>query len=254
MKNVLKVLFALYLMTTQALANQQGALAYSKFHLESLGIGSSGPISVSGHRDAEGVFEEISVSFAGRIIFIPEEFRSKIPNHANGLQLNYLRFPDDQGGKTVLLVFQFGFAGVAEPMERLTFAVDEFGKVSIRCFEPGCGTSEDKSRESIVDPERSPGNFGFPPFSPLRSANVVEDSSLSNRCANLISGEATQMDIRYSVVTESKEWGRVWRADMYSNLTKLANRAVCWDPLDGPSDRVYFRAKLRDDTDGDLPG
>jgi len=221
----------------QSLASQEGVLNFSKFNIESRGIGSSGPVSVSGVRNADGEFSKLTVSFAGQEIEVPNDVSKHVPAHANVIQLSYLHFPDSQGGRTVFIVFQIGFTSETEPADKYVIAVSEGGNVSIPDY----------------DQQAAQSAAGIPPFSPVDAASIVDDASLNARCTSLMDRDLPRTEIRYAVVTDSKEWGRVWRADLYSFSTGQMGRVVCWDPLEDPSDQVVHRAKYNDESDRPLP-
>lgn len=237
MKKFVATLLMFCLLSQQSFASQEGALKFSKFNIESNGIGSSGPIKVSGERNADGEFSTLDVYFAGQRISVPENISKNIPTPANGIQLNYLRYSDSRGGRTVVVVFQFGFTNEPKPVERYSISVSENGNVSVLENDPAIMQTDGDS----------------PPFSPVNAATIVDDVSLNARCSSLIDQTLPRTEIRYAVVTQSTEWGRVWRADLYSFSTGQMGRIICWDPPEDSSDQVVHRAKYRNDWDRELP-
>lgn len=131
MKKFVTTLLLLCFMSQQSLASQEGALGFSKFNIESQGIGSSGPVSISGLHNSDGEYTKLTVSFAGQEIEVPQEITAGIPAHANGIQLSYFHFPEFHGGRTVFVVFQFGFTSDTEPVEKYIISISESGTVSV---------------------------------------------------------------------------------------------------------------------------
>jgi hypothetical protein len=97
------------LQTGQARASQEGMLKWSSFTIESEGIGSSGPISVSGKQDSSGI-KALRVRAFGRTYELSpahlEDLKAMI---TNGMQLSYEGGYKDLGGRTLYVQLSSGF-------------------------------------------------------------------------------------------------------------------------------------------------
>jgi hypothetical protein len=114
----------------QARVSQEGVLAWSGFSMESSGIGSSGPVSVSGKQDPTGV-TALTIKAFGRTYVLDKDHLQKLKAMMmNGMQLSYEGGYKDLGGRTLYLQVSPGFtSGV---VLRKVIVVKERGDVAVQ--------------------------------------------------------------------------------------------------------------------------
>jgi hypothetical protein len=111
-------------------ASQEGVLPFSKFEIKSGGIGSSGPVTVTGKKNEKGNFITLSVQAFEKTIQIPQSILNQIPfKIQNGIQLSYEGGYKELGGKTIYLQLQVGFTSGSRDL--FIIVVKENGTVGI---------------------------------------------------------------------------------------------------------------------------
>jgi len=121
---------AVFLLTANASASQEGVLSFSEFEITSNGIGNSGVVIVKGNKDASGTFQNITVTAFGKVIQISTEILSQIPSkYQNGIQLTYEAGYVQVGGRTLYIQFQKGFTSGID--ERTIISIQEDGSQRI---------------------------------------------------------------------------------------------------------------------------
>lgn len=110
-------------------ASQEGILVWSEFAISSQGIGSSGPVKVSGTQSSVGILG-FNVEVFGREFVAPSSTVQELKGFsANGLHLSYEHGYKGLGGRTVYLSFSRGFtSGVVSTK---TIAVNESGEFNV---------------------------------------------------------------------------------------------------------------------------
>ncbi|MDK9712677.1 MAG: hypothetical protein OEL86_01000 [Sulfuritalea sp.] len=111
MRHLLRLLAALFCAyaSPHLHASQEGALLVSEFAVSSPGIGSSGPVRVSGTQRSEGIVS-LRVQAFGREYVLPAALVAELQGfHANGLLFSYESGYKETGGRTVYLGFVRGF-------------------------------------------------------------------------------------------------------------------------------------------------
>lgn len=129
---IMKVLFIaiLAIVTTAAVASQEGILPLSSFHLESCGIGSSGKVVVDGRQNEKAEILSLKVTAFGKDYVIPKEKLSGLAElHGNGIRISYEAGYPEVGGRTVYIQLQMGFTSHTRMQALIT--VSEDGKVEV---------------------------------------------------------------------------------------------------------------------------
>jgi hypothetical protein len=99
----------LLLAASQTYGSQEGMLGWSLFSIESEGIGSSGPVTISGKQNATGV-TAMTIKAFGRVYELGKEQLDLLkPMRVNGMQLSYEGGFKDQGGRTLYIQLSSGF-------------------------------------------------------------------------------------------------------------------------------------------------
>lgn len=107
-------------------ASQEGVLVLSEFAISSQGIGSSGPIKVSGSQTSSGI-SQLKVSAFDREFVAPGTVIKELQGFfANGILLSYEHGYTVVGGRTVYLSFFKGFTSGISQAKR--FFVNERGE------------------------------------------------------------------------------------------------------------------------------
>jgi hypothetical protein len=114
----------------RAHASQEGILVWSAFSIESLGIGSSGPVSISGKQDRTGP-TAVTVKAFGRTYLLAKDHLQKLEGvMMNGMQLSYEGGYKELGGRTLYIQLLRGFtSGV--PLRR-TIEIRERGDIVVQ--------------------------------------------------------------------------------------------------------------------------
>lgn len=131
MRQVLNIVAALCLAlaTPIAIASQEGVLIFSEFSISSEGIGSSGPVQVSGSQTPSGI-SQLKVSAFDREFVAPAATIKELQGFfANGILLSYEHGYTIVGGRTVYLSFFKGFTSGLSQTKR--FFVNERGEFKL---------------------------------------------------------------------------------------------------------------------------
>ena len=96
-------------------ASREGILPLSEFSISSQGIGSSGPVKVSGTQTSSGI-SQLKVEAFGRAFVAPADTVKGLQGFfVNGMLLSYVHGYTETGGRTVYLSFFKGFtSGLTE--------------------------------------------------------------------------------------------------------------------------------------------
>jgi hypothetical protein len=129
---VLAALLAFSLLAVApAHGSQEGALKWSSFSIDSEGIGSSGPVSISGKQDATGI-TAMTIKAFGRTYELGKEHLDKLKSiFMNGMQVSYEGGYKDLGGRTLYIQVSRGFfvSGIAS---RKFIIVNERGDIAVQ--------------------------------------------------------------------------------------------------------------------------
>jgi hypothetical protein len=109
-------------------ASQEGALVLGSFKVESPGIGSSGPVIVSGTQ-GKGITSLRVEAFGKQFDLTPDQLKSLQRVSANGLQLSYEGGYEELGGRTIYLIFTTGFT--RQVIQRTFVIITESGSVKV---------------------------------------------------------------------------------------------------------------------------
>lgn len=112
-----------------AYGSEEGVLALGAFRVESPGIGASGPVVVSGVRNAAG-FERLKVEAFGREFSFTQDQLNRLRGVVvNGLHLSYETGYRALGGRTIYLQFSTGFTSGIK--RRVFVVIKESGSIRI---------------------------------------------------------------------------------------------------------------------------
>ena len=110
-------------------ASKEGALQFSAFTIKSPGIGSSGPVTVTGERSEEG-FSSLNVAAFGKSFVLNSSQLAQLRSlSVNGIQISYETGYPQFGGKTIYLVFSKGFTSSLRESRLVT--VKERGDINV---------------------------------------------------------------------------------------------------------------------------
>jgi hypothetical protein len=110
-------------------ASQEGILVWSAFSIESLGIGSSGPVSISGKQDQTGPTAVTVKAFGRTYVFGKDELQKLKGVMMNGMQLSYESGYKELGGRTLYIQLFRGFTSGAQL--RKTIEITERGDIVV---------------------------------------------------------------------------------------------------------------------------
>lgn len=106
---ILIAISALIFGSTALFASQEGILRMASFEATSGGIGESGPVTISGKQDDNGI-SKLTVTAFGRKFELDGEQLARVRGLSiNGLQLTYEAGYKELGGRTVYIVLSKGF-------------------------------------------------------------------------------------------------------------------------------------------------
>ncbi|MBT9613155.1 MAG: hypothetical protein IV108_07815 [Burkholderiales bacterium] len=128
----LRVLVTLIVLLTSlhAAASQEGAMVWSEFAISSPGIGSSGPIKISGTQNHDGI-STLKVSAFGREhVATASQLQGLRKFSANGMLISYEAGYRELGGRTLYLTFVQGFLSGVQDKKVVTF--NEAGEIKVR--------------------------------------------------------------------------------------------------------------------------
>jgi hypothetical protein len=116
------------------LASKEGILPFSRFHLESDGIGSSGKILIDGQQNQSSQIAELRITAFGRNYVVPKEQLAGLAElPTNGVRISYEAGYKELGGRTLYIQLQMGFTSFTKKQALIT--VTENGKVEVSKIE-----------------------------------------------------------------------------------------------------------------------
>ena len=119
-----------FLAATDTYGSQEGMLRWSSFLIDSEGIGSSGPVTISGKQEKAGI-SAMTVKAFGRVYELRQEHLDLLKSMSvNGMQISYdggLK----KGGRTIYIQLSSGFF-VSGIKARKLVVVREGGDVSVQ--------------------------------------------------------------------------------------------------------------------------
>ncbi len=111
--------------------SQEGMLRWSSFSVDSEGIGSSGPVTVSGKQDKTGI-TAMTVKAFGRVYQLGKEHLDLLKSmRVNGMQLSYEGGYIQLGGRVLYIQLSTGFY-VSGVKARKFVVIHEGGDISVR--------------------------------------------------------------------------------------------------------------------------
>ncbi|MGN6656879.1 MAG: hypothetical protein ACTHJ9_16245 [Rhodanobacter sp.] len=111
--SILLVFIAALLFAPLALASKEGVLPLGTIHIESSGIGESGPVILSGVQTAQGMQSLTIEAFGKKFQLSPAQLRELQGGFFNGVQLSYESGYKETGGRTIYLLISKGFTSGA---------------------------------------------------------------------------------------------------------------------------------------------
>ncbi|GEM_PF-1568118 len=142
-------------------ASQEGILPLSSFRLESLGIGESGRVVVTGAQNEKWEIVALRVNAFGKDFVVPPDKLAGLAElRANGIRISYEGGYPGLGGRTIYIQLQMGFTSSTHRQALIT--VTEEGKIDV-------GAVESRGAPSVGRPaSRLPPSLGAsPPTSSL---------------------------------------------------------------------------------------
>ena len=125
----LALILAFSLLSGRVSASKEGMLVLNAFALESLGIGESGPVKISGAQSDGGIAVLRIEAFGKAFNLRPDQLRKLRGFNANGVQITYEGGYVDLGGRTIYIVFSRGFT--SGHTDQRYVAVTESGSVTV---------------------------------------------------------------------------------------------------------------------------
>ncbi|TQV77793.1 hypothetical protein [Denitrobaculum tricleocarpae] len=134
--NSLKTLFGIVLVclvfsAVVANASPEGLEPISTFRLETSAHWKHGPIVVSGDKNGNGRFQELTIEFRDKKLFVPSNVLAKIPKLSNGIQISSEAGYREIGGYTIYTAFTQGFVSTPQLRDRFVIAVSEKGGIKV---------------------------------------------------------------------------------------------------------------------------
>ena len=115
---------------SSAHASKEGILALSSFRLESIGIGSSGKITVEGKQNDKAQIITLRISAFGKDFVVPpEKLRPLAELQSNGVRISYEAGYQEQGGRTVYIQLQMGFT--SHTVKKAVITIKEDGQIDV---------------------------------------------------------------------------------------------------------------------------
>ena len=137
-----------------ARASQEGILPLSSFRLESLGIGESGRVIVTGAQNEKREIVALRVVAFGKEFSVPAEKLAGLAGlWANGIRISYEGGYRGFGGRTIYIQLQMGFT--SSTSKQALIAVTEEGKIEVRAVESRDVPST-KRPPSLLPPSSGP--------------------------------------------------------------------------------------------------
>lgn len=135
-------------------ASQEGILPLSSFRLESLGIGESGRVVVTGAQNEKWEIVALRVVAFGKEFSVPPEKLAGLAElRANGVRISYCAGYRGFGGRTIYIQFQMGFTSSTRREALIT--VTEEGKIDVGAVESR-GAPSTKRPPSLLPPSSGP--------------------------------------------------------------------------------------------------
>ena len=110
-------------------ASQEGVLVFGNFKIESPGIGSSGPVTVSGTQGGKGISSLRVEAFGKQFDLTSDQLKGLAGVMTNGLQLSYEAGYPELGGRTVYLLFSMGWT--SSTYRRVFVVITESGSIKV---------------------------------------------------------------------------------------------------------------------------
>ena len=127
---ILLALLACFFLQAIAFSSQEGVLDLSDFTVKSKGIGSSGPVLITGARNEQNEFVSLKIEAFGKEYNISPEELKKIPKgFYNGIQLSYEHGYKELDGRTIYIILQMGF--VSKTNSKVLITISENGNIKI---------------------------------------------------------------------------------------------------------------------------
>ena len=134
-----KVILSLICLSTligalPSIASEEGVLPFGTFRIESLGIGESGPVVVSGNQSNQGVLKFSVDVFEKHFDLNAAQLQQlqqlqQLGGYINGIQLSYEAGYKQLGGRTIYILLARGFtSGVAS---RKYVTITESGTIKV---------------------------------------------------------------------------------------------------------------------------
>ena len=105
---ILVLLCALFF-ATLATASEEGVLVLGSFHIESPGIGASGPVAISGTQGPKGLRSLTVEAFGKKYALNAAQLKELSGILINNVQLSYEAGYKELGGRTIYIQFAQGF-------------------------------------------------------------------------------------------------------------------------------------------------
>ena len=123
------VFFIVYSIISMAHASKEGILVWSNFSIESIGIGSSGPIKISGTQTNDRI-ASLRVAAFGREVVLSSSQLYELRNFSvNGLQLSFENEIWKKEHRVLYIIISKGFTNGIE--EKKLIEIDNLGNVNI---------------------------------------------------------------------------------------------------------------------------
>ena len=133
MKKCLSVALTLLLSGAVAFASKEGPLLFSSFSIASPGVGSSGPVTVTGKTDAADHLIALTVIAFGKTFQLnKDQLMQLVGLKFNGIQLSYEAGYAQLGGRTVYIAFQGGLVASSHTSSLVILEVTETRGVKVR--------------------------------------------------------------------------------------------------------------------------
>jgi hypothetical protein len=147
-----------------ARASQEGQLAWSSFSVESPGIGSSGPVTISGRQAATGLTAMTIKAFDRQIALAKPQLDALKPLRMNGMQLSFDTGYKELGGRTLYVQLLSGFVASGDRVEKV-LVITERGDIEVTnadsmaaplalCAEPPAGVAQLASYVDVKVPAK----------------------------------------------------------------------------------------------------
>ena len=124
------ILTVLLIISMAAFASKEGALAFGHLHVDSKGIGESGPVVVDVIQGDRGI-QRFSVHAFDRSYELTEsQLRELGPGMYNSIQVSYERGYKELGGRTIYIKISMAFTSAVERGKFIV--ITEAGSVTLK--------------------------------------------------------------------------------------------------------------------------